>query len=136
MNCNLLWLLWRGVLSDNIEQEPCEDHPSLRGFTFIAIPKAQAIIQEDILVVWKKPTTGLHNAGCESIGSAKWEVVGETCTENKTIEIAEGLRSLELHLPRKVGSWSAYREYPAGIGEIFFLHFSLKGLYSHVAGLW
>ena len=38
---------------------------------FIVIPKAQAIIQEDILVVWKKPTTGLHKAGCESIGSAK-----------------------------------------------------------------
>jgi len=37
-------------------RDPAKDFHLLRGFAFIVIPKAQAIIQEDILVVWKKPT--------------------------------------------------------------------------------
>jgi hypothetical protein len=37
-------------------RDPAKDLHLLRGFAFIAFPKAQAIIQEDILVVWKKPT--------------------------------------------------------------------------------
>lgn len=53
-------------------RDPAKDFPLLRGFAiFIALSKAQTIIQGNILVVWKNPLSGLHKAGCESIGSAE-----------------------------------------------------------------
>ena len=53
-------------------RDPAKVLHLLRGFAvFIALSKAQTIIQGNILVVWKNPLSGLHKAGCESIGSAE-----------------------------------------------------------------